>query len=1116
MGSADKRGVVAPRDEDDTIDGVRDDTSRPPPPMVAKPPLTDYPSLAAVEKTHYDFGDTIAQGGMGRVIKARDRRLGRRVAVKELLPSGRAAARRFEREARITARLQHPSIVHVYEAGVWTGGEPFYAMNHVDGEPMSDVIEQRPELDDRLALLPNVIAVAEALAYAHNENVIHRDLKPSNILIGAFGETVVIDWGLAKDLGAPHDPMESLAMRRLDRGPEETNDGSILGTPAYMPPEQARGESVDRRADVYALGALLYHVIARHAPYGSLDRSPGESPGARAERTLKEVQAGPCPPVEQLQPATPVDLVTIVRKAMARDPEERYRDAAEVADELRAFQAGQLIAARNYTRRELVKRWLAKHRVVVGIAGAAVVVLLIVGAISIQRILHEKRKEELALSVNKAQRKSLLEERGRSELLAGQAGRAAVNLAEAARDGSRGGARGLLLADALRSFEAQLERLPSTGTPGTATFATSGRVFTIADHIYVFDGAQRVFSAATKPTRILVTPGGRVVTVHDDQVVRVWSPTGVLERELIGHTAEIVDAHLSADGRSLATGSVDGTARVWDLESGKVVVAQCGDGLPVTAVRVSPDGNRVVSATDDNVMCYWNATNGAQIYLLRGHRGPIRSIRWSPDARKLVLTASADGTALLWKPFDGKPVLQPISHDGRAIASAEFSSDGRLIVTAGGDQLARLWAIPDDIPPDDPSLRAKELRRFAGHASALTAVVFDSKDERIATAGVDNKAKVWDVATGELLATFEHPDVVTTVAFSPGGHQLLTASTDHSAALWDLERGAAKRPFEVDAVVQAIAVSPAGDLAVGRADSRISVWRGGKGSPEILRDHTARVLAVAYSPDGKLLASGGEDAAVLLFDARTHAKVRSLGDHEGAIRSIGFSVDGRELATAGDDGIVRVWDLASGSIARTFRHTAPVIQLALSRDMLAVVDDQGLVWTAGRGSATLQMQAALTNDRTRAIAFSDDGNHVVAGGTDTRVYAVVDGVIKRKPLIIDGPTGEVRAVAFTRDATCVVTAGVEGLVQLWDADKGKLLGTRGTRGASINALATDGTTLWVGGSDQLVRTWDIHTETRDVSALGAIMEKVPWEIDGIDVVRRVDLGTSEGADGKRR
>ncbi len=174
------------------------------------------------------------------------------------------------------------------------------------------------------------------------------------------------------------------------------------------------------------------------------------------------------------------------------------------------------------------------------------------------------------------------------------------------------------------------------------------------------------------------------------------------------------------------------------------------------------------------------------------------------------------------------------------------------------------------------------------------------------------------------------------------------------------------------------------------------------------------------------------------------------------------------------------------------------------------------MWTASPTSTALVAQPPLTNGRTRAISFSDDGAHLAASGTDTRVYAVTGGVIAHKPLIVDGPTGEVRAVAFSRDATCVITAGVDGLVQLWDTDKGKLLGTRGTRSASINALATNGATLWVGGADQLVRTWDIHAETRDVSTLGTVMALVPWKIDGIDVVRRTDLEMLEGTDGKRR
>src|ERR1044071_1345030 len=216
MGDAVRDGDVHAADPEDTIDGEapRPDTTLPAPasglPVEVIAATRDYKELLAVERHHYAITREIARGGIGRVFEARDLRLGRQVAIKELLPKNRDAARRFEREARITARLQHPSIIHVYEAGVWPGGEPFYAMPRVSGRSLDKVVAEKQTLAERLGLLPHVIAVADALAYAHNENVIHRDLKPANVLVGEFGETVVIDWGLAKDLGAPFDPVESL------------------------------------------------------------------------------------------------------------------------------------------------------------------------------------------------------------------------------------------------------------------------------------------------------------------------------------------------------------------------------------------------------------------------------------------------------------------------------------------------------------------------------------------------------------------------------------------------------------------------------------------------------------------------------------------------------------------------------------------------------------------------------------------------------------------------------------------------------------------------------------------------------------------------------------------
>jgi eukaryotic-like serine/threonine-protein kinase len=266
MGDAVRDGDVHAADPEDTIDAA---ASRPEPggmPAAIVAATRDYQELIPVERHHYAITREMARGGIGRVFEARDLRLGRQVAIKELLPRNRDAARRFEREARITARLQHPAIIHVYEAGTWPGGEPFYVMPLVSGRSLDTVVAEKKTLEDRLGLLPNVIAVADALAYAHNANVIHRDLKPANVLVGEFGETVVIDWGLAKDLGVYSDPTESLQMR-LRATAEETMSGSVVGTPAYMPPEQARGDAVDQRADVYALGALLYKVLCGAAPY---------------------------------------------------------------------------------------------------------------------------------------------------------------------------------------------------------------------------------------------------------------------------------------------------------------------------------------------------------------------------------------------------------------------------------------------------------------------------------------------------------------------------------------------------------------------------------------------------------------------------------------------------------------------------------------------------------------------------------------------------------------------------------------------------------------------------------------------------------------------------------
>ncbi len=228
----------------------------------------------------YERAEELARGGLGRIVLARDRRLARTVAIKELTVDHPFAQARFAREVRITARLQHPSIVPVHEAGRWRDGTPFYAMKHVRGRPLTAAIEAANGCSERLALVAHVIDVADAMAYAHAEGILHRDLKPANVLVGPFGETVVIDWGLAKNLRDPDDRPPPLSR---PVAPYETSDGTVVGTPAYMPPEQALGKPVDLRADVYALGAILYQVLAGRRPYAE----------AVAANVVASVTAGP-------------------------------------------------------------------------------------------------------------------------------------------------------------------------------------------------------------------------------------------------------------------------------------------------------------------------------------------------------------------------------------------------------------------------------------------------------------------------------------------------------------------------------------------------------------------------------------------------------------------------------------------------------------------------------------------------------------------------------------------------------------------------------------------------------------------------------------------------------
>jgi tetratricopeptide (TPR) repeat protein len=349
-------------------------------PASVTPPPTDHvpTQLPPVDASTYDLREELGAGGMGRVVVARDRRLGRLLAIKVARATDPSVRVRFTREAVLTARLQHPSIIPVHEAGVWPGDEPFYAMKLVAGAPLSRLIARSATLDERLALIPNIIAVVDALSYAHAQRVIHRDLKPDNVIVGEYGETIVIDWGLAKELDAGDEDAEAAPYRRAAAG--ETVVGAAMGTPPYMAPEQAAGEPLDERADVYGLGAMLYHVLSGAPPYK----------GETADQVMDQVLDGPPVPLAEREAGVPKDLLAIVEKAMARNPSRRYANAKQLGDDLKRFQRGQLVAAHAYSRRELVRRWLARHRLPVVIASFAVVAIALAVTLWVRAELRDR------------------------------------------------------------------------------------------------------------------------------------------------------------------------------------------------------------------------------------------------------------------------------------------------------------------------------------------------------------------------------------------------------------------------------------------------------------------------------------------------------------------------------------------------------------------------------------------------------------------------------------------------------------------------------------------------------------------------------------------------------
>jgi WD40 repeat protein len=655
-------------------------------------PTMDPALLPEVAPEHYVVTGERGRGGMGRVLSAVDRRLRRPVALKELLSRRPDSAARFVREALVTARLEHPSIVPVHEAGRWPSGEPFYAMKLIDGRPLDAIIRERATLPERLALLPTVIAVCEAVAYAHSRRVIHRDLKPANVVVGAFGETMVIDWGLSKQLDtdepeAPFAPSPS-EMPQIGAS-EETAAGAILGTPGYMPPEQAMGHAVDERADVYALGTILYTMLAGEPPYTGRD----------ATEILAAVILGAPPPLDERQPGVPRELSAIVAKAMARVAGDRYADARELVADLKRFQTGQLVGAHQYSTAALLLRFVRRHRVVLSVLGSALVVVVAIGAVSVRRVVRERDRADHERAVAVAERAQAEAARAREalrvdELILAHA-RATIDhdattalawLKKLRPESKRWPYARELAGEAVASGVAYEQLDANVGPLSGFAFAPDGKMIAGGSHAARVVGETELYQGELHDLA-LSADGRLVLTADGDGSVHVCNRATGERTSWFGHSGAVTSVALDGAAALAASGGRDGSVRLWDVRESRPRATIAGRA-PIAGVALSPDG-ALVAAQDAAALRLYSTANGRARPLAQGERlGGGGAVRFSPDGKRLAAGGRAE--VALWELASGEVRHFAVESPVERVA---FSPDGARLAAACEDGSVELWEL---------------------------------------------------------------------------------------------------------------------------------------------------------------------------------------------------------------------------------------------------------------------------------------------------------------------------------------------------------------------------------------------------------------------------------------
>jgi WD40 repeat protein/serine/threonine protein kinase len=975
-------------------------------------PLSEGPGIVI---GRYKLLEKIGEGGMAVVYMAEQQKPFRRKVALKIIKVGmdtKSVIARFDAERQALAMMDHPNIAKVLDAGATETGRPYFVMDLVPGLSINEYCDKNKlSIKERLRLF---ILVCSAVQHAHQKGIIHRDVKPSNVIVTQHdGEPVpkVIDFGIAKAMN-----------QRLTEKTLFTRYAHIIGTPAYMSPEQAELSDldVDTRTDIYSLGVLLYELLTgttpftedelREAGYLQMQKIICEEEPTKPSTKLSTLGEA-LTDVAKLHSSSPEvmpklirgDLDWIVMKSLEKERSRRYTAVSEFAADIGRHLNSEPVQAAAPSVSYKLRKFIKRNRVAVAasslVAAALVVVAVVSGMYAFE---SEKAKQEI------------------SGLLAGSYVDRAQTLCEQGEVG-----RGMLwLADSLKIAPAGSSDLDRAVR--TSLAAWYGQLHSLRAVVQYSD---QINAVTFRPD------GSWILAACKDGTVRLCDgATGQPIGKLLNHGNEVQALAISPEGTRIATAG-DSSVRLWDAVTLKPIgePMRCEKWSPVMVF--SPDSSQLVTGDIDGAIRLWDASTGkslGKIFHYEGEgRRDMRAAAFCPQGLRVVLTID-QGIHQMFDTERGEPIGPPVKHpDTLRVA---ISPDGTRFATAGYGSIISVWEAATGELAYQPIV----------HGGIISALAFSPDGSRIVSGDNTRMALLWDAATGEPIgAPMRQRNTIHSAVFSPDSTRLVTGNKDGVVRIWDLIQGKyVGEPVKHQDRVLAVAYGPHSLRILTETNNMIQIRDAATGRPiGKLFSHPAQFYRVVFNPDDScLVTQRARFGRLRLWDVATGEMIGELS-HRG-LHCIAFNPDGSRILTGGSDSVARLWDAATLKCLGEFRqHRSDVSGVAFSSD--------GSQFLTGSYDGTTQLwdmailepigKPLLHQSEVKSLTFSPDGTKILIGFADgtVRLYDAATLMPIGTPL---QHLKIVCSVAFIPDSSQLLACSIEKTVRLWDTATLKPIG----------------------------------------------------------------------------